>query len=289
MSMEAASPFSATFRRHPRVKALVHLALVMASLLLVFPALWMLMTSFKPIGETMSYPPHLLPHDPAWGNYGETLAYIPFWTYTKNTLVAASLAAAGTTLSSALVAYGFVRIDWPGKNAMFALTLGTMMVPFPVLMVPLYAVFRTLGWIGTLSPLWAPSLFGGAFNIFLLRQFFMRIPKSLAEAMMLDGASELEIFRRVYLPLSAAPLAVVAFFQFVFTWNDFLGPLLFLTDQDTFTLSLGLQFYQSQLAGTEWHYLMAASVLTTLPIMVLFFFLQKRFLQGLGFLKSVEG
>jgi multiple sugar transport system permease protein len=283
-----ASPLTSTFRRHPWSKAFVHAALVVACLVLAFPALWMLGTSLKPIEETMSYPPTLAPVNVAWGNYGETIAYIPFWTYTKNTLIASGLAALGTTLSSALVAYGFVRLDWPGKNAVFALTLGTMMVPFPVLMVPLYGVFRTLGWIGTLSPLWAPSLFGSAFNIFLLRQFFTRIPKSLPEAMMLDGASELDIFRRVYLPLSAAPLAVVAFFQFVFTWNDFLGPLLFLTDQDTFTLSVGLQFYQSQLAGTQWHYLMAASVLTTLPIVVVFFFLQRSFLQGLSFLKGVD-
>ena len=282
------SPFSSTFRRHPWTKGLVHAALVLSCVALAFPALWMLGTSLKPIAETMSYPPRLLPTHAAWGNYGETVTYIPFWTYTKNTLVASGLAAIGTTFSSALVAYGFVRLDWPGKNAVFALTLGTMMVPFPVLMVPLYAIFRALGWIGTLNPLWAPSLFGSAFNIFLLRQFFTRIPRSLPEAMMLDGASELEIFRRVYLPLSAAPLAVVAFFQFVFTWNDFLGPLLFLTDQDTFTLSVGLQFYQSQLAGTEWHYLMAASVLTTLPIVVLFFFLQKTFLTGLSFLRSVD-
>lgn len=280
--------FTSVFRRRPFTKGLVHAALVVSCLCLAFPAFWMFFTSLKSIEETMSYPPRLFPASPHFGNYAETIAYIPFWTYTKNTLVASGLAALGTTVSSALVAYGFVRFEWPGKNAAFALTLGTMMVPFPVLMVPLYGVFKTLGWIGTLSPLWAPSLFGSAFNIFLLRQFFSRIPKSLAEAMMLDGASELEIFRRVYVPLSAAPLAVVAFFQFVFTWNDFLGPLLFLTDQDTFTLSVGLQFYQSQLAGTEWHYLMAASVLTTLPIVVLFFFLQKTFLQGLSFLRGVD-
>ena len=283
-----ASPFTSTFRRHPYAKVLVHAALVVSCLCLAFPVLWMLFTSLKTIQETMGYPPRLFPESPQFGNYAATIDYIPFWTYTKNTLFASVLAALGTTVSSALVAYGFVRLDWPGKNAAFALTLGTMMVPFPVLMVPLYGVFKTLGWIGTLSPLWAPSLFGSAFNIFLLRQFFSRIPKNLSEAMMLDGASELEIFRRVYLPLSAAPIAVVAFFQFVFTWNDFLGPLLFLTDQDTFTLSVGLQFYQSHFAGTEWHYLMAASVLTTLPIVVLFFFLQKTFLQGLSFLRSVD-
>ncbi|HVR19201.1 MAG TPA: carbohydrate ABC transporter permease, partial [Polyangiaceae bacterium] len=210
-----ATPFSSTFRQHPWSKGLVHAVLVLACVALAFPALWMLTTSLKPIEETMSYPPRLLPSEAAWRNYGETIAYIPFWTYTKNTLVASGLAALGTTVSSALVAYGFVRLEWPGKNAAFALTLGTMMIPFPVLMVPLYGVFRTLGWIGTLSPLWAPSLFGSAFNVFLLRQFFARIPKSLPEAMMLDGASELEIFRRVYVPLSLAPLAVVAFFQFV--------------------------------------------------------------------------
>jgi multiple sugar transport system permease protein len=283
------SAFSSTFRRYPATRYLVHAALIVVSLVFVFPMLWMLSTSLKPISETMVFPPRWLPSTIQWNNYVETVHYIPFWTYTKNTLIACVLSALGTTISSALVAYSFTRLEWPGRKLLFGLTLATMMVPFPVLMVPLYSVFRTLGWIGSLKPLWVPSFFGSAFSIFLLRQFFLRIPKGLGEAMMLDGASELTIFFKIYLPLSRAPLAVAAFFQFIYSWNDFLGPLLYLTDQDTFTLSLGLQFYHGQLGGTQWHYLMAASFMTTLPIVILFFFMQRSFLAGLSFMKSVDG
>jgi multiple sugar transport system permease protein len=282
------SPFSSTFRQAPHTRAIVHGVLVLIVLLLVFPMLWMLSTSLKPIEQTMSLPPEWLPKPPQWKNFSETVAYIPFWTYTKNTLTICVLAAIGTTLSSALVAYSFTRMEWPGRDILFGLTLATMMVPFPVLMVPLYGMFKTLGWVGTMKPLWVPSFFGSAFNIFLLRQFFLRIPKSLPEAMSLDGASELRVFLSIYLPLSKAPLAVAAFFQFIYSWNDFLGQMLFLTDQDTFTLTVGLQFYQSQLGGTQWHYLMAASIMITLPIVIIFFFLQKTFLQGLSFMKNVD-
>ncbi|HET9956651.1 MAG TPA: carbohydrate ABC transporter permease, partial [Polyangiaceae bacterium] len=245
-------------------------------------------TSLKTIDQTLTLPPVWIPNPPAFENYEKTVHYIPFWQYTLNTLLVCVLSAVGTTFSSALVAYSFTRLEWPGRNLFFALTLGTMMVPFPVLMVPLYTVFRSLGWIGTLKPLWAPAFFGSAFNVFLLRQFFLRIPKSLPEAMMLDGASEWRIFVHTYLPLSKAALAVAAFFQFLYSWNDFLGPLLYLTDQSTFTLSLGLQFYHGQHGGTQWHYLMAASFLTTLPLIVLFFFLQRAFLSGLSFMKNVD-
>lgn len=282
------SPFSSSFRRHPAARVLVHLALVTVCLVLVFPLLWMLSTSLKPIEQTMVTPPRWVPETVRFRNYVETVQYIPFWTYTKNTMFTCVLASFGATFSSALVAYSFTRLEWPGKTVLFGLTLATMMVPFPVLMVPLYSVFKALGWLGSLKPLWVPSFFGSAFNIFLLRQFFMRIPRSLPEAMTLDGASELTIFLRGYLPLSTAPLAVAAFFQFLYSWNDFIGPLLYLTDQDTFTLSLGLQFYQSQLGGTQWHYLMAASLLTTLPIVILFFFMQRWFLSGLSLMKNVD-
>jgi multiple sugar transport system permease protein len=282
------SPFSSSFRRWPATRWLVHAALIAVCLVFVFPMLWMLSTSLKPIEQTMTLPARFIPETIQYHNYVETVRYIPFWTYTKNTLFTCVLAALGTTCSSALVAYSFTRLEWPGRNVLFGLTLATMMVPFPVLMVPLYTVFKALGWLGTLKPLWVPSFFGSAFNIFLLRQFFLRIPRSLPEAMTLDGASELTIFLRVYVPLSTAPLAVVAFFQFIYSWNDFLGPLLYLTDQDTFTLSLGLQFYQSQLGGTQWHYLMAASFMTTLPLVILFFFMQRSFLSGLSFMKNVD-
>jgi multiple sugar transport system permease protein len=282
------SPFTSTFRRRPGARALVHAALIAMVLVLVFPMLWMISTSLKSIEQTMALPPEWVPHPLRWKNFVETLAYIPFWTYTKNTLVVCVLSAVGTTLSSAVVAYGFTRLEWPGRNLVFGVVLATMMVPFPVLMVPLYGIFRSLGWLGTLRPLWVPAFLGSAFNVFLLRQFFLRIPRELAEAMTLDGASEFRIFRSVYLPLSRAPLAVAAFFQFVFAWNDFLGQLLFLTDQSTFTLSVGLQYYQNQLGGTQWHYLMAASVIITMPILVVFFFLQRAFLRGLSFMSSVD-
>jgi multiple sugar transport system permease protein len=284
----AGSPFSSTFRRHPASRVAVHVALILMSITFAFPLLWMLSTALKPIEDVMVVPPRWIPSHLQWGNFAEAISYIPFWRYTANSLISCTLAAVGTTLSSALVAYSFTRLEWPGRDLLFGLTLATMMVPFPVVMIPLHGVFRAFGWTGTLKPLWVPAAFGTAFNIFLLRQFFQRIPKSLPEAMMLDGASELQIFWRLFLPLSKAPLAVVAFFQFTFTWNDFLAPLLFLTDQKTFNLPIGLDFYRNRLGGTQWHYLMAASFLTTAPLVLLFFVLQRWFLRGLSFMKNVD-
>jgi multiple sugar transport system permease protein len=156
------------------------------------------------------------------------------------------------------------------------------MVPFPVLMIPLYSVFRELGWVGTLLPLWVPAWFGGAFNIFLLRQFFITIPTELSDAARIDGCSEWGIFWRVILPLARPALSVVALFHFLFAWNDFLGPLIYLTEPETFTMALGLQQYQSQHGGSEWHLLMSASVLLVVPIVVLFFLAQKTFIQGIS-------
>ncbi len=207
---------------------------------------------------------------------------ITFLTYLLNTLLVAVLGVTGTVLSSALVAYGLSRVTWRGREALFSVTLATMMVPFPVLMIPLYSVFRALGWIGTLMPLWVPAFFGGAFNIFLLRQFFLTIPSELSEAARIDGCSELEIFWRIILPLAKPALSVVALFHFLFVWNDFLGPLIFLTEPQTFTMALGLTQYQSQNGGSEPHLLMAASALLVLPIIVLFFVAQRTFIQGIS-------
>jgi len=235
--------------------------------------------------------------EPAWWNYrgairytgkyefrlfGRTFEVPMFLIYLRNTLIVAGLGVVGATLSSALVAYGLARIPWRGRDKVFLIVLSTMMVPFAVTMVPLYGVFRELGWIGTLKPLWVPAFFGSAFNIFLLRQFFRTIPQDLSDAARIDGCSEFGIFWRVILPLSKPALAVVALFHFMWAWNDFMGPLIFLTKQDTYTLSLGLQFYQSQHGGSEWHFLMAASALMILPIVILFFFTQRTFIQGIS-------
>jgi multiple sugar transport system permease protein len=207
---------------------------------------------------------------------------VSFRTFLRNTLLVCVLGVIGSVFSNALIAYGFTRIRWRGRDTLFALTLATMMVPFPVLMVPLYGVFRTLGWIGTLKPLWLPAFFGNAFSIFLMRQFFRTIPEELSEAARIDGCSEWGIFWRIILPLSRPVLAVVALFHFLWAWNDFMGPLLYLTRKHTFTLALALQNYQTQHGGVQWHLLMAASVVVVLPIILLFFFTQKTFIKGIA-------
>jgi multiple sugar transport system permease protein len=230
-----------------------------------------------------------------WGNYPAALAAlggranaadgsggVSFWVFLGNTLIVCVLGVVGTVLSNAIVAYGFSRLQWRGRDAFFAVTLATLMVPFPVLMVPLYGVFRELHWVGTLLPLWVPAFFGNAFNIFLMRQFFLTIPEELSEAARIDGSSEWRIFWRVILPLSKPVLAVAGLFHFLYAWNDFLGPFLYLTRKETFTLSLALQSYASQNGGVQWHYLMAASTVTILPIVVLFFFAQRTFIPGIA-------
>ncbi len=267
----------------------IHAALIALSAAFLLPLIWMLSTSVKTIEETMKDPPVWLPSEFQWHNYWDALSYnsdklgyVPFLVYGRNTLLICILVVAGTVISNSIVAYSFARLRWPGRNVAFALTLATMMVPFPVVMVPLFGLFRELDWIGTFRPLWVPAWFGAAFNIFLLRQFFRTIPFELSEAAKLDGCSEWGIFTRVIVPLSKPALAVVALFSFLFTWNDFLGPLIYLLNQDTFTLSLGLQFYQSQHGGTQWHLLMAASTTVIAPVIVVFFFAQRTFIQGIS-------
>ncbi|HEY0945172.1 MAG TPA: carbohydrate ABC transporter permease [Opitutaceae bacterium] len=225
---------------------------------------------------------------PRWKNYPTALARlggtagVGFWRFLQNTLVVCVLGVIGTVLSNAIVAYGFARLRWRGRDAFFALTLATMMVPFPVLMVPLYGVFKSLGLVGTLVPLWLPAFFGSAFNIFLMRQFFRSIPEELSEAARIDGCSEWRIFWRIILPLSKPVLITAGVFHFLYAWNDFIGPLLYLTRTEDYTLAIALQSYQSQAGGVQWHYLMAASAVIIAPVIVLFFFAQKTFVQGIA-------
>ena len=230
-------------------------------------------------GENLDFDASNLPHHAYASNED---ANVSFWVFLGNTLTICVLSVIGAVFSNALVAYGFARLKWPGRDWFFGLTLATMMIPGPVLMVPLYTVFRSLGWVGTLQPLWIPAFFGGAFNIFLMRQFFLTIPEELSEAARIDGCSEWAIFWRIILPLSKPALAVVALFTFLGGWNDFMGPLLYLTHKHTFTLALALQSYQSRHTGVQWQYLMAASTVVILPIVVLFFLTQKTFIRGIA-------
>ncbi|MCC6320334.1 MAG: carbohydrate ABC transporter permease [Phycisphaerales bacterium] len=272
----------------------------------IAPLVWMVSTSIKPESQAASGAIRLLP-DPASGAPSQAAAnYSSVWNdrtvkfplYLRNTLVVALLSVAGMTLSSAIVAFGLSRVRWRGRGVVFALVLTTMMVPFPVIMAPLYLVFKNIDdgmraagvlerapWmqmLGTLKPLWLPAWFGGAFNIFLLRQFFMTIPRELDEAATIDGCSSWRTFWRVILPLSRPALAVVALFHFIYVWNDFVGPLIFLTNRDQFTLALGLQLYQSQAGNTPWNLLMAASTMVVAPLILLFLLAQRTFVQGVA-------
>jgi len=268
----------------------VHAAMLLVSLVFLAPLVWMLSTSVKPEAQAASGEIHLLPSPAssvfahAADNYSAVWndRTIRFPLYLRNTLIVAVLGVVGMTLSSAVVAYGLSRVQWRGRGAVFFLVLLTMMIPFPVLMVPLYIIFRELGWTGTLRPLWVPAWFGSAFNIFLLRQFFMTIPTQLDEAARLDGCSHWSIFWRIIVPLAKPALAVVALFHFIYVWNDFVGPLIFLTDRDQFTLALGLQLYQSQSGNTPWNLLMAASALMISPLVVLFMLTQRTFVQSVA-------
>jgi multiple sugar transport system permease protein len=219
-----------------------------------------------------------------WENFPKAVrAMGHFPRYLANTLILCVLNVIGTVLSSAAVAYGFSRLEWRGRDHLFGVLLVTMMIPFPVVMVPLYGLFRWLGWVGTLQPLWVGSFFASAFNVFLLRQFFRTIPAELSEAARIDGCGEFRIFWKIILPLCKPALVVVALFTFLGTWNDFLGPLIYLTDEHDFTLALGLQAMKTSESGaTEWHYLMAASTLVILPVITLFFIAQRSFIEGIA-------
>jgi multiple sugar transport system permease protein len=220
---------------------------------------------------------------PRWSNFPSAITVMGhFWRYLGNTVILCVLNVVGMVFSSSLVAYGFSRIEWRGRDGVFLVLLATMMIPFPVTMVPLYALFRELGWIGTLRPLWVTAFFASAFNVFLLRQFFRTIPKELSEAARIDGCSEFRIFWQIVLPLCRPALAVVALFTFLGTWNDFLGPLIYLTDERDFTLALALKSMQQKSALTDWHYLMAASTLVILPIIALFLAAQRTFVEGIA-------
>jgi multiple sugar transport system permease protein len=273
-----------------RGKLLTHLALISVCALMIVPFLWMISTSLKTLDMTMEYPPRWLPRPVQFWNYWYVLhsEKVNFLLWTRNTLIIEVLTVSGTVLSSAVVAYGFAKIRFKGRGTLFVIMLSSMMIPFPVLMVSLFSIFRWLGdhtstqWLGTFKPLWIPAWFGSAFSIFLLRQFFITIPDELSEAARIDGCSELGIFFRVILPLARPALTVVALFAFMGTWNDFLGPLIYLQRPEQFTLALGLQNFQSQHGGTDWNFMMAASVLVLLPVLALFFIAQKTFIEGIA-------
>lgn len=261
---------------------IVHIMLLISSVSFLLPFMWMLSTSFKSNEQLFLWPPVWIPRPVVWQNYVQAVTVIPFFLYLRNTLLIAVLNIVGVLLSCTVVAYGLARIQWPGRNALFIVVLITMMMPAQVTMIPLFMVFRTLGWVGTFKPLIVPAFFGVPFYIFLLRQFFLTIPFELSDAATIDGCSEFGILWRIILPLAKPVLATVALFTFIANWQDFLGPLIYLRDESQYTLSLGLQRFLGQ-HNAAWAQLMAASTLMILPILVLFFLVQRTFIAGITF------
>jgi multiple sugar transport system permease protein len=225
----------------------------------------------------------LIPRAPQWGNYARVLELAPFLTWVKNTLIVVVATTLGSVLTASLVAYSFARFKYRGRDILFLLTLGTMMLPQQATLIPQYILFHDLGWIDTLKPLWVPAWFGGgAFEIFLLRQFILTLPRELDEAAFIDGASYLQIYRSVLMPLCKPVLATLTIFTIVDNWNDFLRPLIYLNSPAHFTIGVGLSFFQNQ---TDIKYpmeylLTAGSVMAIAPIIVLFFLTQRYFIEG---------
>src|SRR5690625_516695 len=255
---------------------------MLASAFFLIPFLWMVSTSLKEITQVFTFPPEWIPKPFNWKNYIEATEYIPFFTYLKNTVFITVLSTIGVIISCPLVAYSFAKLEWHGRDTLFIITIAVMMIPAQVTMIPLFLLFNKIGWVGTPLPLVVPPFFGVPFSIFLLRQFFKGLPDTLRDAAKIDGASEFRIYWQIMVPLAKPAILAVGLFQFMASWTDFIGPLIYLTDEMQYTLSLGLQQFQSQ-KGTEWGLMMAVSTMMTLPIIVLFFFLQRTFIQGITF------
>ena len=286
-------------RRAPRMErgqsfwriagALLAFAILAAiSAAILFPALWMLSTAVKAPQEVYVNPPIWIPETIQWKNFVDAWTLAPFARYTINTALFTLAVVFGTLLSCSLAAYGFAKLRFPGRDALFMVLLSTMMIPGMVTMIPQFILFSKLGWVGSYLPLVVPSYFAGAFFTFLLRQFFLSIPMELSEAARVDGANDLWIWRKVIIPLSMPALATVAIFTFEGTWNSYVGPILYLNDERLYTVQVGLQFFRTT-SEVQWHYLMAASLMVMLPVIVLFFAFQKYFVEGAAITGGVKG
>jgi multiple sugar transport system permease protein len=277
-------------RRRRLLASARHGAAIVIAVIFLIPLFWMLSGSLKSNSDIFKFPPSLWPTHAEWSNYSKALSYIPFWHYLMNSIIVSAATVTGTLFSAILAAYAFAIMRWRGREAMFGVSLALIMMPFPVVMIPLYIIFRHLGWIGSLLPLvvppWAAQFvtpyFSSALAIFLLRQFFRALPTSLIEAAWLDGASNWNVLRRVVLPLSRGPIATVVILTFLTSWTAFIGPLIFINNQSQFTLSLGLQQYQSS-HFTAYNYLMAASLVFMIPTLIIFVAAQRHLIRGIAF------
>jgi multiple sugar transport system permease protein len=250
--------------------------------LFILPFLWAVTSSLKPQGAGVRFPPEFLPTEFMWQNYPKVFQLIPYANFLKNSVLVTTIAVFGELLSTSLVAYGFARMRFPGRNILFLLLLATMMIPYPVTMVPTFILWsKGLGLANTFGPLTIPAFFGPAFSIFLLRQFFLTINQELDEAAKVDGAHEFRIYWQIILPLAKPALATIAIFSFIANWNDFLTPLIYLSDSKMYTLALGINFLRNFRGGGELSYQMAAAVMFVAPCIIIYFLAQRFVIQGI--------
>jgi multiple sugar transport system permease protein len=292
---EAARPLVATapggrrLRRMVTTSILPRIVLILGCLLFIVPFYWMFITALKSTAESSTFPPTLVPQAWAWQNFVDAVNYIPFGLYAVNSLTITIGATIGAVVSNTLVAYGFSRIPWPGRNKVFYLCVATIFLPYPVILVALFNIFGRLpafgiqgseNWVNTFLPLIVPAFFGNPFYIFLMRQFMMGIPKELSDAAKVDGANELQSFWHVILPLTKPAVTVVAILAAVAAWNEFLLPLLYLQENDKYPLAVGLAFFTSE-HDVAFNLLMAASTLIVLPVVIVFILAQRFFIEGI--------
>ena len=261
--------------------AAIYAILLLGAGLIFFPFAWTISTSLKTEQQTLEYPPTWVTDPVQWENYPDALTARPFGRYYLNTTLITVLSVIGQVMSSAVVAYGFARFRFPGRGILFLIVLSTLMIPFHMLIIPRFILFKYLNWLDTFLPLIVPNFFGGAFSIFLLRQYFLTIPLDLDEAAKMDGATSFQIFLRIILPLARPALGAVAVFEFMSTWNDFLGPLIYLSSDRNYTVSIGLAAFRNDYF-TAWHLYMAAAAVAMLVPLIVFFLAQKYFISGVA-------
>ena len=269
-------------------KVLLYVVLSLAAALLAIPLFWMLSTSLKTLQQQIAWPPVWIPNPLAWQNYPDAYNFLPLGRYAANTLLIVAVTMVGTFFSCPIVAYAFARIRFPGRDAFFVVLIATIMLPQAVRLIPTYLMFDWFGWLNTYLPLTVPAFFGSPFYIFLLRQYFRTFPEDLADAARVDGASELGILLRIFLPMAGPALAVVAIFSFQAHWNDFFGPLIYLNKEEMRTLALGLYYFKAYQDTTNWGQMMAAASTMTIPVLVLFALFQRHFIQGVA-LTGIKG
>jgi multiple sugar transport system permease protein len=259
-----------------------HVVLIVLSCMFGLPLLWMVLTSFKTAQQALTLPVVWWPHPFLASNYPKLFDALPYFRFFLNTFLYAGVTIVGVCISSSLVAYGFARLKWPGRDAVFYVMLMTLILPFVCTLIPLFVLYKHFGWIGGYLPLEVPTFFGSSiFSTFLLRQFFMTIPESLSEAARIDGANEFYIYSRIILPLAKPAMATVILFQFIYCWNDYLGPLIYISNENSYPLSLGLGLILGDYT-TNWSWVMAGATAATAPIVILFFLTQRTFIQGIA-------